>query len=65
MRVQVMDRLAERDVIRRDNDVWFYNSKDNCAAHLTLPAFASDLPLPVLKFPPCRTSPCRPAPAEP
>lgn len=44
MRVQVMDRLAERDVIRRDNDVWFYNSKDNSAAHLALPAFASDLP---------------------
>jgi outer membrane lipoprotein-sorting protein len=37
MRVQVMDRLAERDVIRRDHDVWFYNSKDNSAAHLTLP----------------------------
>ena len=47
MRVQVMDRLAERDVIRRDHDVWFYNSKDNSAAHLTLPAFASDLPLQV------------------
>ncbi|MET3140977.1 UNVERIFIED_ORG: outer membrane lipoprotein-sorting protein [Arthrobacter sp. UYEF2] len=46
MRVQVMDRLAERDVIRRDSDVWFYNSKDNSAAHLALPAFASDLPLP-------------------
>ncbi|WP_426940024.1 LolA family protein [Pseudarthrobacter sp. S6] len=46
MRVQVMDRLAERDVIRRDGDVWFYNSKDNSAAHLALPAFASDLPLP-------------------
>ncbi|MDI3194067.1 hypothetical protein QK290_05455 [Pseudarthrobacter sp. AL07] len=47
MRVQVMDRLAERDVIRRDNDVWFYNSKDNSAAHLALPAFASDLPMSV------------------
>lgn len=47
MRVQVMDRLAERDVIRRDQDVWFYNSKDNSAAHLTLPAFANDLPLAV------------------
>jgi outer membrane lipoprotein-sorting protein len=46
-RVQVMDRLAERDVIRRDHDVWFYNSKDNSAAHLTLPAFAGDLPLQV------------------
>jgi outer membrane lipoprotein-sorting protein len=47
VRVQVMDRLAERDVIRQDHDVWFYNSKDNSAAHLTLPAFASDLPLQV------------------
>jgi hypothetical protein len=51
MRVQVMDRLAERDVIRRDGDVWFYNSKDNSAAHLALPAFASDLPLPVPEVP--------------
>ncbi len=51
VRVQVMDRLAERDVIRRDNDVWFYNSKDNSAAHLTLPAFASDLPLQVPESP--------------
>jgi outer membrane lipoprotein-sorting protein len=46
VRVQVVDRLAERDLIRRDGDVWFYNSKDNSAAHLTLPAKASDLPLP-------------------
>ena len=51
MRVQVMDRLAERDVIRRDSDLWFYNSKDNSAAHLALPAFASDLPLPVPEAP--------------
>ncbi|QNE13391.1 hypothetical protein [Pseudarthrobacter sp. NBSH8] len=51
IRVQLMDRLAERDVIRRDGDVWFYNSKDNSAAHLALPAFASDLPLPVPSMP--------------
>ncbi|WP_461190480.1 hypothetical protein [Arthrobacter sp. Z4-13] len=44
-RIQVVDRLAERDIIRRDNDVWFYSSKDNSAAHLTLPAYATDLPL--------------------
>ena len=44
-RVQVVDRLAERDIVRRGNDVWFYSSKDNSTAHLTLPAFASDLPL--------------------
>jgi outer membrane lipoprotein-sorting protein len=44
-RVQVVDRLAERDIIRRGNDVWFYSSKNNSAAHLTLPAHAGDLPL--------------------
>ena len=37
-RVQVMDRLAERNVVRQGNDVWFYNSKDNTASHLRLPA---------------------------
>lgn len=51
MRIQVMDRLAERDIIRRDGDVWFYNSKDNSAAHLSLPAFANDLPLPAPPLP--------------
>ena len=45
VRIQVVDRLAERDIVRRGNDVWFYSSKDNSTAHLTLPAFASDLPL--------------------
>jgi hypothetical protein len=45
VRIQVMDRLAERDIIRRDSDLWFYSSRDNSAAHLTLPAFARDLPL--------------------
>ncbi|WP_426765519.1 LolA family protein [Pseudarthrobacter sp. 1G09] len=44
-RIQVVDRLAERDIVRRDSDVWFYSSKDNSAAHLTLPARAADLPL--------------------
>jgi hypothetical protein len=44
-RIQVVDRLAERDIIRRENDVWFYSSKDNSAAHLTLPAHARDLAL--------------------
>jgi outer membrane lipoprotein-sorting protein len=46
VRIQLVDRLAERDVIRRDSEIWFYNSRDNSAAHLTLPAFARDLPLP-------------------
>ncbi|NUU31785.1 hypothetical protein [Arthrobacter sp. C9C5] len=37
-RVQVLDRLAERDVIRHGDQLWFYNSKDNTAAHAVLPA---------------------------
>ncbi|UUL76493.1 hypothetical protein NG819_01160 [Pseudarthrobacter sp. Fe7] len=41
-RVQVMDQLAERDVVRHGSDVWFYSSKDNTAAHLTLPAHTED-----------------------
>lgn len=45
VRIQVVDRFAERNVIRRDDDVWFYSSKDNSTAHLTLPAHARDLPL--------------------
>ena len=38
VRVQVMDQLAERDLIRHGSDVWLYTSKDNTAAHLALPA---------------------------
>ncbi|TSE18081.1 DUF2092 domain-containing protein [Arthrobacter sp. KBS0703] len=41
VRVQVMDRLAERDAVRQGNEVWLYNSKDNTATHLTLPGTAS------------------------
>ena len=40
VRVQVMDRLAERNAVRSGNDVWLYNSRDNTATHLTLPAHA-------------------------
>jgi outer membrane lipoprotein-sorting protein len=36
-RVQIMDRLAERDLIRNSRDVWFYSSKQNAATHLILP----------------------------
>jgi outer membrane lipoprotein-sorting protein len=41
LRVQVMDRLAERDAVRHGNEVWLYNSKDNTATHLTLPGSES------------------------
>lgn len=40
-RVQVLDRLAERDAIRNGGDLWLYNSKDNTAAHAQLPADAA------------------------
>lgn len=47
-RVQVLDRLAERDLIVNGTDVWLYDSKDNEATHLTLPADAGsrDAPTP-------------------
>jgi outer membrane lipoprotein-sorting protein len=37
LRIQVMDRLAERDAVRNGNEVWLYNSRDNTATHVTLP----------------------------
>ncbi|MFE5835616.1 outer membrane lipoprotein carrier protein LolA [Arthrobacter sp. NPDC056493] len=40
-RIQVMDRMAERDAVRQGNEVWLYNSKDNTATHVTLPAAAA------------------------
>ena len=41
-RVQIMDRMAERDAIKNGKELWFYNSKDNTAAHAQLPADAAD-----------------------
>jgi outer membrane lipoprotein-sorting protein len=38
-RVQVMDTLAERDVVRNGNDVWFYDSDAKEATHVTLGDF--------------------------
>ena len=36
-RVQVLDQLAERDVVRHGSDVWFYSYESNAATHLVLP----------------------------
>jgi len=36
IRVQILDELAERDVIRNGDDVWFYDSAVNEATHLVL-----------------------------
>ncbi|HEY8295538.1 MAG TPA: DUF2092 domain-containing protein [Micrococcaceae bacterium] len=41
LRVQLLDQLAERDLVRNGSDVWGYNSKDNSATHWTLPAAAA------------------------
>lgn len=38
MRVQVLDRLAERNAVRSGDQLWLYSSKDNTATHVTLPA---------------------------
>ncbi len=38
MRLQVLDSMAERDVIRSGSDVWLYDSKKQTATHATLPA---------------------------
>ena len=37
VRIQVMDTLAERDLVRHGNDLWLYSSKDNTATHVALP----------------------------
>lgn len=36
-RIQVMDTLAERDIIRNGTDAWLYDSEDNSTVHVTLP----------------------------
>jgi outer membrane lipoprotein-sorting protein len=36
-RVQILDRLAERNLIRNGNDVWAYDSKRDEAVHTVLP----------------------------
>ena len=37
VRVQVIDRLAERDLVRNGRDVWTYDSRANAVTHATLP----------------------------
>ncbi|PRB36706.1 DUF2092 domain-containing protein [Arthrobacter sp. MYb23] len=36
-RLQILDQMAERDVVINGAEVWLYNSKDNSATHLTVP----------------------------
>jgi len=42
LRVQVLDQLAERDVVRNGSDLWLYDSNDSSAVHSTLPADSGD-----------------------
>lgn len=39
-RVQVLDRMAERDLVRNGSDVWLFDSKKKTAVHSTLGARA-------------------------
>lgn len=36
-RIQILDQLAERNIIRNGNEVWIYDSEDNEAVHSTIP----------------------------
>lgn len=36
-RLQVLDRLGERDIVRNGDDVWTYDFAENTATHLTIP----------------------------
>lgn len=44
LRVQVMDRLAERDLIRHGSDVWLYDSKGKKVVHSSLPDRSAGVP---------------------
>ncbi|QYF88679.1 hypothetical protein [Arthrobacter sp. PAMC25284] len=41
-RVQVMDRMAERNLIKNGHELWTYNSKDNTASHFRPPTGGAD-----------------------
>ena len=43
-RIQVLDQLAERDVIRHGSDVWIYDSKKHTAEHAKISAKQHGLP---------------------
>ena len=46
VRVQVLDKLAERDAIRNGSDVWLYQSAGKKVTHATLPAHEKAAPTP-------------------
>jgi len=45
-RVQVLDQLAERDIVRDGSSVWIWDSKQKTAEHVTLPSKRSASPAP-------------------
>ena len=45
-RVQVLDQLAERDVIRDGSSVWIWDSKGKTAEHVVLPSKTTATPAP-------------------
>jgi len=38
VRVQILDRLAERDLISNGTDAWYYESQTNAVTHVAIPA---------------------------
>ncbi|MEN0086266.1 MAG: DUF2092 domain-containing protein [Leifsonia sp.] len=46
VRVQVLDRLAERDAIRNGSDLWLYQSSGEKVLHATVPAHSDKTPAP-------------------
>lgn len=46
VRVQVLDKLAERDAIRNGSDLWLYQSSGEKVSHATLPAHEQTAPTP-------------------
>lgn len=43
-RVQVLDRMAERDLVRNGSDMWLYDSKKKTAVHSTLAEHTTQTP---------------------
>ncbi len=41
MRIQILDPMAERDVVRNGRELWWYSSKDQSAVHITLPELSA------------------------
>jgi len=46
VRVQVLDKLAERDAIRNGSDLWLYQSSGKKVSHATVPAHDETTPTP-------------------